>query len=199
MEASARSHYQNAFDFDWYRDPVRSPVGYVRKPAALRTSDPQGAILSAAGCGAIFEDVGARSLVLRPGFDSAISAAKDGGVIVVVGFDRLAGRLDDLIAAFAMLKASNVHLVSLHEHFDSRVKVCPLVLAQQLRLFADRAILVSERYRNVGRPTLLSPQLYDAVEAYIAGQAPLKLCVRRSGVSQATFLRRVADARSKQA
>lgn len=172
-------------------------VGYSRRTAECGEAIAQLEMLRNAGCSAVFEDIGGISLVIRPGLEEAIRAAS-GGVLVVAGFDRLAGRIEDLLEVLRQIEAANAHLVSLHDGFDTRVATSSFEFSRLLSQFRQRALHLSRRSRRArrfGPPTLSGANLVRALEAYTARDIGLPEAVAASGISKATFLRRVAELR----
>jgi hypothetical protein len=173
-------------------------IGYSRRTAGCGEAIAQLVMLRNAGCSAVFEDIGGISLVIRPGLDEAIQAAS-GGVLVVAGFDRLAGRIEDLLEILRRVEAANAHLVSLHDGFDTREATSGFEFARLLSRFRQRSLHLSSRSRRArrfGPPTLSSADLVRALERYLTGDTGLPEAVAASGVSKATFLRRVAEVKS---
>ena len=134
--------------------------------------------------------------MIRPGLDEALAAAAGGGVIVVAGLDRLAGRLEDLLQVLHRLETANAHLVALHDGFDTRRVMSAFGMAEILAGFGQRTRLLAARARRSrrgGPPALSNPSMAMALDAYLSEQISLSDAVDQSGVSRATFLRRAAE------
>jgi DNA invertase Pin-like site-specific DNA recombinase len=95
-------------------------IGYARVSTDDQNLALQRDALNAAGCDQVFEDHGISGTTrTRPGLDSALSALKDGDVLVVWKLDRLGRSLPHLIETLAALGKRGIGFRSLSEAIDT--------------------------------------------------------------------------------
>jgi DNA invertase Pin-like site-specific DNA recombinase len=160
-------------------------IGYARVSTEDQNLDLQRDALSAAGCGAVFEDHGISGAVNgngRKGLTDALAACGAGDVLVVWKLDRLGRSLLDLVELVERLKGQGTGLKVLAGHgasVDTTTANGRLVLGIFAALAEFERELIRERTkagmraarrrgRHVGRPRRLDAAQLDHARALIA-------------------------------
>jgi DNA invertase Pin-like site-specific DNA recombinase len=95
-------------------------IGYARVSTEEQNLEPQRQALTAAGCAAIFEDLGVSGAADdRPGLTAALARIGAGDSLVVWKLDRLGRSLGHLIETVSALKDRGVGFASISESIDT--------------------------------------------------------------------------------
>jgi len=94
-------------------------IGYARIPTLDQNLDLQRDALKLAGCHTIFEDKISGTKTQRPGLDKALTALREGDVLVVWKLDRLGRSLGHLVETVQALQGRGVGFRSLQESLDT--------------------------------------------------------------------------------
>lgn len=116
-------------------------LGYARVSTEDQNLDTQLDALKAAGAQRIFSDKISGSLRKRPELDRLLDQLRDGDVIVVTKYDRLARSLRDLLDIVEVIKARGAGFRSLAEDIDTTTPAGRLVF----HVFASIAQFERER------------------------------------------------------
>jgi len=116
-------------------------IGYARISTADQNLDGQHDALSAAGAERIFSDTISGSTRKRPELDKMLDQLREGDVIVVTKYDRLARSLRDLLDLVETIKERGAGFRSLAEDIDTTTSAGRLVF----HVFASIAQFERER------------------------------------------------------
>lgn len=148
--------------------------GYARVSTDDQLLDAQTDALAAAGVERIFADKISGSLRKRPQLDQLLDQLRQGDVIVVTKYDRLARSLRDLLDIVEAIKARGGGFRSLAEDIDTTTSAGRLVFHVFASIAQFERERISERTREGleaakkrgrigGRPPALSPAQRDEV------------------------------------
>ena len=143
-------------------------IGYARVSTGEQNLDAQTDALNAAGAGKIFADRISGSKRERPELDRMLDQLREGDVVTVTKYDRLARSLKDLLEIVAAIRVQGAGFRSLAEDIDTTSPAGRLTfhvfasIAQfERERIAERTMegLASARKRGRigGRPPVLSP------------------------------------------
>ena len=94
-------------------------IGYARVSTDDQNLDAQTDALTAAGAGKVFADRISGSKRDRPELDRMLDQLREGDVVTVTKYDRLARSLKDLLEIVAAIRARGVGFRSLAEDIDT--------------------------------------------------------------------------------
>lgn len=94
-------------------------IGYARVSTDDQSLDSQADALSTAGAGKIFADRISGSKRARPELDRMLDQLREGDVVTVTKYDRLARSLTDLLEIVAAIRAKDAGFRSLAEDIDT--------------------------------------------------------------------------------
>ena len=97
-------------------------IGYARISTLDQNLDLQSDALKLAGCHTIFEDKISGAKTQRPGLDKALTALREGDVLVVWKLDRLGRNLKHLVETVQALQGRGVGFRSLQESLDTTTR-----------------------------------------------------------------------------
>ncbi len=104
-------------------------IGYARVSTESQNLDLQKHALNAAGCSRLFEDHGfSGTKTDRPGLKAALRALRQGDILVVWRFDRLARSVPHLANIISNLQRRGVGFISVTEAIDTTTEVGLLML-----------------------------------------------------------------------
>lgn len=149
----------------------------------------------------IFIDKVSGAKASRPALDDMLSRLRDGDVVVVLSFDRLARTTKQLLELAEELETKNVDLVSLHEKIDTSTPQGKLFFTIS-SAFAEfeRSVIKQRQVEGIaiakakrgscgGRPRVDAGKLDAAIALYREGQKPVKEIANVTGISRATIYR----------
>lgn len=150
-------------------------IGYARVSTDDQNLDAQLDALKAAGVERIFSDKISGSLRKRPELDRLLDQLRDGDVIVVTKYDRLARSLRDLLDIVEAIKARGAGFRSLAEDIDTTTPAGRLVFHVFASIAQFERERISERTKEGleaarkrgrvgGRPPALSPAQREEVK-----------------------------------
>ncbi len=116
-------------------------IGYARVSTEDQKLDAQTDALEAAGAGRIFSDKITGTSKRRPELDKLIDQLRDGDVVVVTKYDRLARSLRDLLAIVEEIRERGAGFRSLAEDIDTTTPAGRLIF----HVFASIAQFERER------------------------------------------------------
>ena len=172
-------------------------IGYARVSTEDQNLDGQLDALKAAGAERIFADKVAGTARSRPELDRLLDQLRQGDVITVTKYDRLARSLRDLLDIVDTIQAHGAGFRSLAEDIDTTTPAGRLVfhvfaaLAEfERRLIAERTMAglaaARARGRKGGRPGLPAEKI-AAIQAMVAsGSSPTQIC-KALGIGRSTF------------
>ena len=143
-------------------------IGYARVSTKDQNLDAQIDALSAAGAERIFQEKITGKVRQRPELEKMLEQLRDGDVVVITKYDRLARSLPDLLGLVETIKEKGAHFRSITEDVDTSTPSGRLTfhifgsIAQfQRELIVERTneglAAAKKRGRVMGRPPALSP------------------------------------------
>jgi DNA invertase Pin-like site-specific DNA recombinase len=149
-------------------------IGYARVSTDDQSLDSQTDALSAAGAEKVFADKISGSRRARPELDRMLEQLRDGDVVTVTKYDRLARSLKDLLEIVEAIRARGAGFRSLAEDIDTTTPAGRLVFHVFASIAQFERERISERTREGlasarkrgrigGRPPALSPAQKDEV------------------------------------
>lgn len=182
-------------------------IGYARVSTEDQLLDLQVEALRRAGCERIFEEKKSGTLTRRPALQAALSALRQGDVLVVWKLDRLGRSLQDLIKTLGKLERRGIGFWSISDQIDTTTPAGKLVFHITGAVAEFERALISERTkagmqaarrkgRKPGRPALLTPYQEFAVQRMaICEDVPLSVIAEEMNVSKTTVWRAVVRIR----
>ena len=149
-------------------------IGYARVSTDDQSLDSQTDALLAAGAEKVFADRISGSKRLRPELDKMLEQLRDGDVVTVAKYDRLARSLKDLLEIVETIRERGAGFRSLAEDIDTTTPAGRLVFHVFASIAQFERERISERTREGlesarkrgrigGRPPALSPAQKDEV------------------------------------
>ena len=149
-------------------------IGYARVSIDDQSLDSQTDALSAAGAEKVFADRISGSRRARPELDKMLDQLRDGDVVTVTKYDRLARSLKDLLEIVEAIRARGAGFRSMAEDIDTTTPAGRLVFHVFASIAQFERERISERTREGlasarkrgrigGRPPALSPAQRDEV------------------------------------
>ncbi|HCE23712.1 MAG TPA: DNA invertase [Hyphomonas sp.] len=149
-------------------------IGYARVSTDDQSLDSQTDALSAAGAEKVFADRISGSRRARPELDKMLDQLRDGDVVTVTKYDRLARSLKDLLEIVEAIRARGAGFRSMAEDIDTTTPAGRLVFHVFASIAQFERERISERTREGlasarkrgrigGRPPALSPAQRDEV------------------------------------
>ena len=149
-------------------------IGYARVSTNDQNLDAQADALKAAGAGRLFADRISGSKRARPELDRMLDQIRDGDVVTVTKYDRLARSLKDLLEIVETIGERGAGFRSLAEDIDTTTPAGRLVFHVFASIAQFERERISERTREGlaaarnrgrigGRPSALSPDQKDEV------------------------------------
>ena len=149
-------------------------LGYARVSTSDQNLDAQLDALKSAGAEKVFSDKVSGSLRHRPELDKLLDQLRDGDVVVVTKYDRLARSLKDLLEIVEVIKNKGTGFRSLAEDIDTTTPAGRLVFHVFASIAQFECERIAERTREGleaarrrsrvgGRPPALSPAQKEEV------------------------------------
>ncbi|MEE4212415.1 MAG: recombinase family protein [Parvularcula sp.] len=149
-------------------------LGYARVSTGDQTLDPQLYALTAAGAARTYADTITGTKKERPELDRMLDQLRDGDVVVVTKYDRLARSLRDLLDIVARIEAQGAGFRSLAEDIDTTTPAGRLIFHVFASIAQFERERIAERTREGleaarkrgrvgGRPPALSAAQRDEV------------------------------------
>ncbi|MCR9140077.1 MAG: recombinase family protein [Alphaproteobacteria bacterium] len=149
-------------------------IGYARVSTDDQSLDSQTDALVAAGAAKLFADKISGSKRERPELDKMLDQLRDGDVVIVTKYDRLARSLKDLLEIVETIRARGAGFRSLAEDINTTTSAGRLVFHVFASIAQFERERISERTREGlasarkrgrigGRPPALSPAQKDEV------------------------------------
>lgn len=149
-------------------------IGYARVSTDDQSLDSQTDALSAAGAEKVFADKISGSRRARPELDRMLEQLRDGDVVTVTKYDRLARSLKDLLEIVETIRERGAGFRSLAEEIDTTTPAGRLVFHVFASIAQFERERISERTKEGlasarkrgrigGRPPALSPAQKDEV------------------------------------
>lgn len=123
-------------------------IGYARVSTDNQNLDAQTDALTAAGAERIFADTISGSVRSRPELDKLLDQLRDGDVIVVAKYDRLARSLRDLLEIVEVIKERGGGFRSLAEDIDTTTSAGRLIFHVFASIAQFERERISERTRE---------------------------------------------------
>ncbi|NCC23402.1 MAG: recombinase family protein [Alphaproteobacteria bacterium] len=123
-------------------------IGYARVSTEDQHLDAQEDALRAAGCERVFADRISGSIRSRPELDRLLDHLREGDVIVVTKYDRLARSLRDLLEIVETVKARGAGFRSLAEDIDTTTPAGRLIFHVFASIAQFERERISERTRE---------------------------------------------------
>lgn len=184
-------------------------IGYARVSTEDQLLDLQIEALRRAGCERIFEEKRSGSLTRRPALHGALSALREGDVLVVWKLDRLGRSLQDLIKVLGGLERRDIGFWSISDQIDTTTAAGKLLFHITGAVAEFERALISERTkagmqaarrkgRKPGRPAALTTsQEFTVQRMAICDDVPMDVIAARMKVSKTTIWRAVHKIRSR--
>lgn len=151
-------------------------IGYARVSTDGQNLDAQTDALKAAGAGKLFADKISGSKRERPELDRMLDQLRDGDVVTVTKYDRLARSLKDLLEIVETIRARGAGFRSLAEDIDTTTSAGRLVF----HVFASIAQFERERISERTKEGLVSARL----RGRIGGRPPALTEAQKNEVRQ---------------
>ena len=161
-------------------------IGYARVSTTDQNLDAQLDVLSEAGAGRVFSETISGATAKRPELQRMLDQLRDGDVVVVTKYDRLARSLRDLLDIVEAIKERGAGFRSLAEDIDTTTPAGELIFHVfasiahfERRRIAERTreglAAARKRGRIGGRPPALSPdQKAEVIRMRDQEQRPLR-------------------------
>jgi len=185
-------------------------IGYLRVSDHDQTEHLQLDALEAAGCDAIYGDIGVSGArVMRRGLDDVLTDLSKGDTLVVWKLDRLGRSTVHLLQLLAALRERGVDFQAITQGIDTTTSIGRMLYGQ-LAVFAefereqisDRTkagmAAAKKRGRHIGRPRMITAEM--ARELAVRLQQPdvtVAMLADEIGVSPQTILRAVQTQKGK--
>ena len=176
-------------------------VGYVRVSTVEQNEERQVLAMKEHGVDKVFVDKASGKNTKREKLDEMLRFVREGDVLYVSEFSRLARSTKDLLAIVEQLSAKGVDIVSLKENFDTTTASGRMMLTvvaaiaqfeREIMLERQReGIEVAKKAGKFEKPCISVPdELFDAVYARYLGRELTKagMC-RELGISRPTLNR----------
>ncbi len=176
-------------------------IGYARVSTTDQNLDAQIDALTAAGAERLFSERVSGAKAERPELDKMLDQLRDGDVVVVTKYDRLARSLRDLLDIVEAIKKRGAGFQSLGEDIDTTTPAGELIFHVfasiahfERRRIAERTLeglaAARKRGRIGGRPPALSPdQKAEVIRMRDQEQRPLREIAQLFRVSTQTVRR----------
>ncbi|MEP3342335.1 MAG: recombinase family protein [Hyphomicrobiales bacterium] len=151
-------------------------IGYARVSTDDQSLDSQTDALSVAGAERVFADKISGSRRARPELDRMLEQLRDGDVVTVTKYDRLARSLKDLLEIVEAIRAHGAGFRSLAEDIDTTTPAGRLVF----HVFASLAQFERERISERTREGLVSARK----RGRIGGRPPALTTAQKNEVRQ---------------
>jgi DNA invertase Pin-like site-specific DNA recombinase len=183
-------------------------VGYARVSTDAQTTAGQIDALQAVGCERVFQESISGSRSDRPELAAALSYAREGDVLIVTRFDRLARSIRQLLSTIEDLEKRGIGLRSLSENIDTTSAAGRLILHLFAALGQFEIELLRERTRTAlaasrargrvgGRPPALDAIKVTAAKAMLSsGKMTAAEVAKQVGCSSSTLYRHVPGGRA---
>lgn len=140
----------------------------------------------------------------RPQLKAMLDYVREGDIVEVESYSRIARNTQDLLSIVAALEAKGVAFVSQKERIDTSSPQGRLMLT----IFAGLAqferecllqrqaegIAIAKREGRMGRPTIKLPSSFEGiVQTWREGKITAVEAMRRTGMTKATFYRKVKE------
>lgn len=123
-------------------------IGYARVSTNDQTLDAQSDALALAGCQRVFTDKISGARRQRPDLEKLFEQLRDGDVVVVTKYDRLARSLKDLLEIVELIKERGAGFRSLAEDIDTTTPAGRLVFHVFASIAQFERERISERTRE---------------------------------------------------
>ena len=169
-------------------------LGYARVSTNQQELSGQRDRLLEAGAIRVFEDVISGRIFDRPGLEQLIDYARPNDSLCVVRLDRLGRSLKEMLETVEMLKAREIHLVSLEEKIDTTSAAGELIFHVFGAIAHFERRLISERTKDgikaarakgryPGRPPVSPEKIEAALSLIESGLSPTN-AAKQLGVSR---------------
>lgn len=174
-------------------------VGYVRVSTIEQNEERQILSLKEAGCEKIFVDKCSGKNTDRPRFQEMMNFCREGDVLLVSEFSRLARSTKDLLSILDELQKNNVQVISLKENLDTNTPQGKLMLTFFAGIAEFERTLMLQRQREgiaiakakgkyKGKPQKKRPDNWEELKnKYMTRQIKLAKVARICKVSRPTL------------
>lgn len=176
-------------------------VGYVRVSTVEQNEERQVLAMKELGVDKVFVDKASGKNTKREKLDEMLRFVREGDVLYVSEFSRLARSTKDLLAIVEQLSAKGVNVISLKENFDTTTASGRMMLTvvaaiaqfeREIMLERQReGIEVAKKAGKFEKPCISVPdELFDAVyERYLRRELTKSGMCRELGISRPTLNR----------
>lgn len=181
-------------------------IGYVRVSTTEQNTARQDAMMQAQGVERVFTDKMSGKNTDRPQLKAMLDFAREGDVVIVESYSRLARSTSDLLNIVEQLNKKGVGFISLHEQFDTTTPQGKLMLTifaglaafereQMLQRQREGIEQAKERGVYKGRQPISVDADRFAVEvaAWKNGKQTARETMNNLGLKPNTFYRRVKE------
>ena len=179
--------------------------GYARVSTQEQNLDRQIEALNAANVDRIFTDKESGAKADRKGLEELLSHLREGDVVIVLSFDRLARSTKQLLELSEKFNAMGVDFVSLKEQVDTSTPQGKLyyTISSAFAEF-ERSIIKQRQAEGIanykakhggsgaGRPRISQDKVDSAISLYKSGKPPKEI-ISSLGISRSSFFRILRD------
>jgi len=189
---------------------IEMKIGYVRCSTKDQNPERQEVLMERLGVEKVFVDMLSGKNANRPALQEMLSFAREGDMVVVESFSRLARNTKDLLNITDMLRDKGVEFVSQKESIDTKTPVGKALLTilgaiselereYMLDRQAEGIALKKERGEYKGRvPIAVDKKMFEQeYDLWKSGQITAKTAMAHLGLKPNTFYRRVAEYEKK--
>lgn len=193
----------NAFDDENTTQKVNY-IGYSRVSTLEQNDDRQYEILENHQCTRIFSDKASGKDALRPGLTELLSYVRQGDVVIIESYSRLARSSKDLIEIIETLDSKGVGVISVKENFNTKTPHGKLMLNifASLAEFERECLLERQREgiaiakaegRYKGKQEKEIPNLFHYKNLVDSKHITVKEACKSLKISRSTYYRRTKD------
>lgn len=185
-------------------------IGYVRVSTAEQNTVRQDVLMEQLGVEKVYTDKMSGKDRKRPALNEMLAFVRDGDIVIVESFSRLARSTRDLLDIVEKLKNKNVELISKKEAFDTTtpqgkfaVTIFGAVAELEREQILQRqregidAAKAAGKYTGRKRIEVDEKTFAEQYRMWKNGETAPRFICRRLGISNATFYRRVAEYEEK--
>lgn len=178
-------------------------VGYVRISTKGQNTARQDELMGGLGVERIFTDKMSGKDTERPGLQEMMNYVREGDIVVVESYSRIARNTQDLLNIISTLKGKKVEFISQKENFNTNSHAGKFMLTVFAGLVEFEREMILERQREgidiamaegkMGRPKKAIDSFESAYLDVKAGKLSAAKAARQIGISRSTWYRKVHE------